>query len=178
MVPTTRRVWVGLTATAALLALSGCAAAVPMTAAPNAAAVECADVSVRLPGAIDELERRDTDAQATGAWGTPASVFLHCGVEVTGPSSLPCFTVRGIDWLRDDADAPTFTFTTYGREPAVRVVVDSTVSSGTAALVAVANAVGTIPADRQCTAAEDVLGTPGDVPADDEAPDNDAPDNG
>lgn len=159
MVPTTRRAWAGLAATAALLTLNGCAAAVPMTAAPDAAAAECADVTVRLPEAIDDLERRETDAQATGAWGAPASVFLHCGVEVPGPSTLPCFTVRGIDWLRDDADAPTFAFTTYGREPAVRVVVDSTASSGTAALVAVANAVGTIPADRQCTAAEDVLGT-------------------
>ncbi|WP_403023804.1 DUF3515 family protein [Salinibacterium sp. GXW1014] len=156
---TTRPARAAIAATALLLALTGCSAAVPMTAAPDAAAVECADVTVRLPAAIDELERRDTDAQATGAWGSPASVFLHCGVEQTGPSTLPCFTVRGIDWLRDDADAPTFVFTTYGREPAVRVTVDSTASSGTAALVAVANAVGTIPADRFCTAAEDVLGT-------------------
>lgn len=156
----TRLALAGATTAAALVALTGCAAIVPMTPAADAAAVECADVTVRLPEAIDELERRETDAQATGAWGTPASVFLHCGVEDTGPSTLPCFTVRGIDWLRDDADAPTFVFTTYGREPAVRVVVDSTVSSGTAALVAVANAVGTIPADRQCTAPEDVLGVP------------------
>ncbi|MCW4384900.1 DUF3515 domain-containing protein [Salinibacterium sp. SYSU T00001] len=149
-----------LAAAGTIAALSGCSPVVPMTAAPDATSVECADVTVRLPDAIDELERRETDAQSTAAWGSPAAVFFHCGVEVPGPSALPCFSVRGIDWLRDDADAPTFVFTTYGRDPAVRVVVDSTVSSGTSALVAMANAVGTVPAERECTAAEDVLGVP------------------
>jgi hypothetical protein len=150
-----------LAATAgALLLLSGCTAAVPMTAAPDAASADCAEVSVRLPDAIDDLERRDTDAQATGAWGSPSAVLLRCGVEVPGPSTLPCFTVRDIDWLRDDTDAPTFVFTTFGRDPAVEVVIDSTESSGTAALVALANAVGTLPAESACTTAEDVLGVP------------------
>lgn len=160
MITKTRRAWAIAAAPAALALLSGCAAAVPMTAAPDAASVDCAEISVRLPDAIDDLERRTTDAQATGAWGTPAAVLLRCGVPVPGPSTLPCFTVRGIDWLRDDTDAPTFVFTSYGRDPAVEVVIDSTESSGTAALVALANAVGSLPAERACTAAEDVLGVP------------------
>lgn len=131
-----------------------------MTAAPHATSVDCAEISVRLPDAIDDLERRETDAQATAAWGNPTSVLLRCGVEVPGPSTLPCFTVKGVDWLRDDSDAPTFVFTTYGRDPAVEVVIDSENSSGTSALVAVANAVGSIPAIGACTSPEDVLETP------------------
>ncbi|WP_233245459.1 DUF3515 family protein [Salinibacterium hongtaonis] len=148
-----------LTATAIAL-LTGCAGVVPMTAAPYATSVDCAEITVRLPDAINDLKLRETDAQATAAWGDPTAVLLRCGVEVPGPSTLPCFTVKGIDWLRDDADAPTFVFTTYGRDPAVEVVIDAEATSGTSALLAIANAVGSIPATGACTSPEDVLELP------------------
>ncbi|AWB90646.1 DUF3515 domain-containing protein [Salinibacterium hongtaonis] len=131
-----------------------------MTAAPYATSVDCAEITVRLPDAINDLKLRETDAQATAAWGDPTAVLLRCGVEVPGPSTLPCFTVKGIDWLRDDADAPTFVFTTYGRDPAVEVVIDAEATSGTSALLAIANAVGSIPATGACTSPEDVLELP------------------
>ncbi|TQL47574.1 uncharacterized protein DUF3515 [Homoserinimonas aerilata] len=130
-----------------------------MTAAVDAVNPDCAEIMVRIPTAIDELDKRETDAQATAAWGSPAAILLHCGVEVPGPSTLPCFTLKNVDWLRDDSDAPTYVFTTYGRDPAVRVTVDSDLASGTNALVALGNAVGSLPAQGACTAAEDVLGT-------------------
>lgn len=147
------------------LVLAACTPTVPLTPAPDAASAACAEIIVRLPDTIEELPQRETDAQATSAWGDPSAVLLRCGVEVPGPSTLPCFTVKGIDWLRDDTSAPTFVFTSYGRDPAVEVVVDAELTSGTSALVAIANAVGSLPAERRCVSAEDVFESP-EEPAD------------
>lgn len=156
-----------------LVVLTGCAPLVPLTAAPDAANPLCAEVIVRLPPSIEDAakqasegglsgawEERETDAQGTGAWGNPAAILLRCGVPVPGPSTQQCVTLKGIDWLRDDSNAPRFVFTTYGRDPAIEVVVDSSRASGTNALVALTNAVGSLRATRACTSPEDILGLP------------------
>lgn len=173
-----RRVLATALVPVALLVLAGCAPIVPLTAAPDAANPECAEVIVRLPAAIEDAAqqeagadpaglwlKRETNAQGTGAWGNPAAILLRCGVPVPGPSTLLCVTLQGIDWLRDDSEAPNYLFTTYGRDPAVEVVVDGDRASGTNALVALNNAVGSIPATRACTDPDDVLGVPEPEPA-------------
>lgn len=138
---------------AGVLALTGCAGTVAMQPAPSANAVGCADVTVRLPSSIggskdslgnpnsQPLNRRDTNAQATGAWGEPATVLLWCGVDSPGPSTLPCVTINGVDWVVDDAQAPNYRFTTFGREPSVSVVVDADKVSGSTAITDLSNAV-------------------------------------
>lgn len=134
-----------------LLLLAGCSPTVPLQPAADAASPACAEVSVRLPDAIDDLAVRQTNAQATGAWGEPASVILRCGVPAPSPTStLACVTVEGVDWLRDDSDAPNYVFTTYGRTPAVEVIVNSDAASGLDALTAVAPAVGRLPITGEC----------------------------
>lgn len=145
--------------TAAVAALTACAGPVGMEPAADATDPGCAEVIVRLPDTAADLERRETDAQGTGAWGDPAGVLLRCGVEPYGPTTLPCYNVDGVDWIRDDADDPTFVFTTYGRTPAVQVVVDADAASGTSALVDLGTAVAAIPQTSQCLNADDVLGT-------------------
>lgn len=147
---------------ALLLGVVACAPAVPFTVAQDATNPLCADVIVRLRTVpnIDDHARRETDAQATAAWGNPAAILLRCGVPVPGPSTLQCATVGGVDWLRDDSDAPNYIFTTYGRDPAVEVIVNGNEASGTEALKELSNAVGSIPATRACTNPDDVLGIP------------------
>lgn len=140
-----------------LALLTACTPVIPLDAAPDAANPDCAEIIVRLPEAIDDQPKRETNAQATGAWGSPAAILLRCGVEVPGPSALPCFTVKGVDWLRDSSEAPNYIFTTFGRDPAVEVIIDSELASSSA-LTALGNAVGTLVAQRECLAAEDVLG--------------------
>jgi len=143
-----------------LLVLTGCAQAVALDPADDAADPACAEVSVRLPELVSDLPSRETNAQATGAWGeTTSGVILRCGVPSPDPTAtLPCVTVDGIDWLRDDTDAPYFVFTTYGRSPAVEVVVDSETASARAALTDLSGAVGTLPSDGgECVALEDTL---------------------
>ncbi|MBC7723142.1 MAG: DUF3515 family protein [Burkholderiaceae bacterium] len=134
--------------------LAGCAVAVPMQPAADAVNPDCAEIIVRLPDAIDGHDQRETDAQATGAWGDPAVILLRCGVEVPGPSTQRCVSIDGIDWLVDDSDPDRGVFTTYGRDPAVQVVVDH-VTSDSNALNALSNAVGSAPVSGACTTSED-----------------------
>ena len=115
-------------ATAALaVVLAGCSPVVSMIpAAEFANDPECAAVTVRMPDAISSYALRQTDAQATAAWGDPTVVLSYCGVPVPEVSDLPCVEVpagSGIFWLREDVPAG-LAFTTYGRDPALRVVVD------------------------------------------------------
>jgi hypothetical protein len=121
---------------------------------------------VRLPEVVGELPLRETNAQGTGAWGSPTSaVLLRCGVDVPEPTStLPCVLVDDVYWLRDDADAPNYVFTTYGREPATEVVVNRDVISPGAALFELVNAVGASSETGACTEIEDSLGAPTPTP--------------
>ena len=150
---------VALTAIAALAVslLGACAQAVPLQPAADATNPDCAEIIVRLPDGIDGHAQRETNAQATGAWGEPAAIFLRCGVPVPGPSTLPCFTVKDVDWLRDSSEAPVYKFITFGRDPAVEVVIDGDRASSSA-LSALGNAVGSLPATKECLAAQDVFG--------------------
>lgn len=151
--------------TVALAVLTACSPIVTLSPAPDATNPDCADVIVRLPKSASGEVLRETNAQATAAWGNPASILLRCGVTVPGPSTLVCVTLRGVDWLYDPSGAPNYTFTTFGRDPATQVIVDGDRISGTNALVDLAAAVGSVPATRQCTNPDDVLGNASPSPA-------------
>jgi len=141
---------------AATVALTGCVAIVPLEPAADAVNPSCADLIVRLPTTVADQPDRETNAQATGAWGDPAVILLHCGVEVPGPTTLPCVNINGIDWIEDDSEAPLYRYTTFGRDPATELVVDSEKVSGSTVLVDLSGAVSTIPATGACVGAEDV----------------------
>ena len=125
-----------------------------MKPAPSANDPLCAEVSVRLPDTLDGKERRQTDAQATGAWGDPAAVLLTCGLEPPGPTTLPCSTVDGVDWIIEDLGDFRFRVTTFGRTPAVELYLDTNVDTGVSSAVvleSLASAVGRLPTDGACT---------------------------
>lgn len=143
--------------------LAGCASRVQVEAAPSAGDPLCASVVLALPDTLGDLPRLRTTSQASTAWGEKAHpVVLRCGVEVPGPTTDRCETAddgRGtaIDWLavpgeaREDGSAD-WTFTTYGRSPAVQVHVPAEVTStrSTSFLLELGPAIATIPADRHC----------------------------
>jgi hypothetical protein len=149
---------------AAAVVLTGCSAAVPMQPAADAVNPACADVIVHLPSTVADQPSRETNAQATGAWGDPAAVLLTCGVTVPGPTTLPCVNINGIDWIEDDSEAPNYRYTTYGRDPATEVYIDSELVSGSTTMVDLADAIGYIPATSQCLDAADVT-LPSETPA-------------
>ncbi len=148
-----------------LLVATACAApAVPVTVAPHATDPVCAEVVLATPDSLGEgLDRLDTTSQATTAWGEPtAAVVLRCGVEPLGPTTERCVTVEtadgtAVDWVvvaddpQDEAGSD-WTFTTYGRVPAVEVRVPAAVASArsTSFVDALGPAVSLATAERSC----------------------------
>lgn len=120
--------------------VASCSAAVPVTAAPNATDPVCAQIVLATPTTLgDGLDEVATTAQASRAWGTADDpVVLRCGVAVPGPTTQRCVAVDTrhgptVDWLvvPDEAGATTdtgWTFTTFGRTPAVEVHVPASVA--------------------------------------------------
>jgi hypothetical protein len=141
--------------------LAGCAPTVALTPAADATNPGCAQIIVRLPSTVASQPIRQTNAQATSAWGNPTSVLLRCGVTPPGPSSDLCYTVSGVDWLMNPKKAPVYVFTTYGRDPATEVVVDSNLTDGQGTIILdeLSNAVGSIKQTHKCLNREDVLGS-------------------
>jgi hypothetical protein len=164
------------TRTAAVLAtglvvagLSACAQTVSLEPAESAADPACADVIVSLPLVLpSDAENqgiRQTDAQATAAWGSPASVLLRCGIPPQQPTTERCVNVNGIDWVVDESDAPNYRYVTYGRVPTTEVVIDYDVVSGTSTLVDLGPAISKIPQTARCVGPEDALEVPTDAPS-------------
>ncbi len=148
-----------LTAVATAGLLAGCSPIVALKPAPHANDTGCADVIVRLPQTVENLPRRETDAQSTGAWGDPAVVLLRCGVTVPTASDLPCVSVDDQDWLRDDSNAPTYVYTSYGLTPAIAIVIDQTKLGAGPVLSDLSGIVAfTKPNGRKCLTVEDSLG--------------------
>lgn len=96
-----------------------------MQPAELAGDVSCADVMVRLPDSLAGASRVWTDAQATAAWGEPASILLTCGLPEQAPTELPCQSVGGVDWVIDESEAPRYRITSFGREPSVELYLDN-----------------------------------------------------
>ncbi|TCU84919.1 uncharacterized protein DUF3515 [Curtobacterium sp. PhB191] len=138
--------------------LTGCTNSVGMSAAPSANTAACAAAQVRLPATVDSTyDLRNTNAQSTAAWGDPEAALYHCGVAVPTVSDLPCFTLGSVDWIRDDR-GKQIVYTTFGRSPAVQVVVDTS-KTGSAVLQDIATAVSTLPEDgHKCLDPSDVQG--------------------
>ncbi len=137
-------------AIALTLSLSACSPTVSLEPAADANNPGCADVIVRLPDAVDGQERRSTNAQSTAAWGNPATVILRCGIAPVEISTLPCVTANGVDWIIDESAKPSFRFISFGRTPALEVIVDSENAVGVNALDSLAEAVKSIEPTKKC----------------------------
>jgi outer membrane murein-binding lipoprotein Lpp len=129
------------------LLLAGCTPTVSMNPAPQATSARCAGVIVRLPDTVGSAARRATDAQATAAWGLPASVTLTCGVTSPALATAQCTTILGVDWLLEEQridGADRQVLTTYGRSPGTQVVlIDPTQVSADTALNALSEPIAT-----------------------------------
>ncbi|WP_448072811.1 DUF3515 family protein [Georgenia yuyongxinii] len=169
------RALAALTAAALPGVLAGCGGS-PVDLPPGEAAAHptCGRVLQATPDTLGGLERRSTTAQATTAWGADPAVTLRCGVTPPGPTTDWCTSVEqpdgtAVDWIQlesDDEDFPaqargtqgSWTFVTYGRVPAIEVVVTVAHDTGqpTAYLVDLAAAAQVSPAERSCVGADDV----------------------
>ena len=141
-------------ALAATLALAGCSTTVSLQPAGDAGNPRCADVMVRLPDAVSTVDRVWTDAQSTASWGTPSAVILSCGVDVPGPSTLTCVTFQGVDWIIKPEKNDTYRATTFGRTPALQLLIDTKRVDSNAVLNSISTAASTLTKDAKCTSSE------------------------
>lgn len=147
-------------------ATAACAPRIGVEVADDAADPLCAEVVLAVPESLGEgLPQLGTTSQATTAWGEPgAAVTLRCGVEVPGPTTDLCQSVGTgsgtVDWLVVEDGEGTWTFTTYGRDPAVEVVVPPAVTANrsTSFIADLGPAVQSVPQTRQCLDVADVTG--------------------
>lgn len=123
MTPRRRRTW-GILACGVLLSAQGCAA-VEVAPAPGADSQGCIDVATSWPTAIDGHEEVTTrpDGPGVAAWGDPA-IIARCGVAPPGPTTLECIAVDSVDWIVQPL-SDGMAFTTFGRDPAMEVIVPS-----------------------------------------------------
>lgn len=143
--------------------------AVNIQPAPDATNPVCAKAMVAMPTTLGGLPQRETTAQATTAWGDPATVILKCGVELPStPVADPCQSVNGVDWILKPADEQqaqaseqtatgTWYAETYGREPAIQVTFEADSVSSSTVLAELSSAVEQLPQTKQCTNLEDTL---------------------
>lgn len=137
-------------ATAAVLLLRG--SPVEVTVPAGGTDPACADMAARLPDRLLDRERVDTSvtSPAVAAWGKPAIIW-RCGVTPPGPTTEQCVNVNGIDWVVDPLGDGTG-FVTYGRVPAVQVLVPRAYQPETFALTALSGAVDVVPqGEHRCT---------------------------
>jgi hypothetical protein len=120
--------------------------------APGGASPECREFVASLPSTLAGLGRRGADSAAAGvaAWGDPA-VVLRCGTGAIGPTTLPCVSIDGVDWVvvaqGDDGAARLATF---GRVPAVEVEVPGAYAPAPPVLTGLSDAVAALPTERAC----------------------------
>ena len=144
--------------------LGGCSTTVHMEPADDANNPACAEVTVGLKNtnSIADFDRRWTDAQATAAWGAPgddSAILLRCGVTVPGPTAeLQCVTLEGVDWLVDPSETPFVRLTTYGRDPAVQLFIDTGAVSSNDVISnrTLVGAITSVPADGRCTTPDEL----------------------
>lgn len=149
---------VGLVASALLAA---CGSSVELEPAPEASDPVCARVLINMPDELAGAKKRNTTTQASRAWGEPP-ITLRCGVEPPGPTTDRCVTAidasgESIDWVMREIGDPgveenTWHFTTYGRDPAIEVIVpvEYAGTDATGVLGTLGEYISQIPATREC----------------------------
>ncbi len=144
---------------AGLLVLSGCSPIANVQPADDAGNPLCAEMMVVLPPEISEQQKRQTNSQATAVWGDPAQLVLRCGVTPPPPSTDPCVSVNGVDWLAKEGEE-SWTLTTYGRTPATELVFDPNVIPSSTVLATLSSAASKIPSQRSCTTVSKTVDVP------------------
>lgn len=105
------------------LLLSGCSSAVEVAIPPAADHEACVAASAQWPDEVKGQGEDETDPSdpAVAAWGEPP-IIARCGMPPVGPTEDECVVVDGIDWVAEDLDDGT-RLTTFGRDPAIEVIV-------------------------------------------------------
>ena len=110
------------TAAASLVA---CSRDIPVTLPDGAHTAACTSLDSHWPRTVAGRESAavEPSSPSARAWGDPAIIAI-CGYAAPPPSTLECIAVDGVDWVVQPRSNGV-QFTTYGREPALDVLVPS-----------------------------------------------------
>ncbi|MBK8469948.1 MAG: DUF3515 family protein [Actinomycetales bacterium] len=134
----------------AVSALGGCAGdTVTVTLPDGAQRAACQALGPRWPDAVSGRPPTgmSVDSAAARAYGAPAIIAI-CGYPAPAPGLLECLDVDGVDWLvqrRSDG----VQFTTYGRDPAMDVLVPAAYAPEPLLLPAFSSAARSLPETGQ-----------------------------
>jgi len=105
-----------------VLLLAGCGP-VEVAEPELASAPACTRVAKHWPDTVADQERVETDPKgpAMHAWGDPP-IIARCGMPALGPTEQQCIDVSGVDWVAEELSDGT-RMTTFGRDPALEVIV-------------------------------------------------------
>jgi hypothetical protein len=110
------------------------------------------EAATRWPDTVSGQAPVETTAgsPAVVAWGDPP-VVARCGLAALPPTTQECLAVDGVDWVvRELSDGAAFT--TFGRDPAIEVLVPDAYAPEPLQLPAFADAARALPANgRTCT---------------------------
>lgn len=100
---------------------AGCSQAVEIGVPAFATQAPCPQLSWPQQAAGHDRVATTSDSAAVAAWGDPA-IVARCGVAAPPPTTLACLGVDDVDWIVEPLSDGT-RFTTYGRRPAMQVLV-------------------------------------------------------
>ncbi|MFE8973120.1 MULTISPECIES: DUF3515 family protein [Streptomyces] len=128
-----------------------------VTAAPHAGDAACKQLADRYPDRLGGQDLAFTDRPGVAVWGENA-IVLRCGVELPVPTLDPCATVDGVDWVfrEDRSKDGGKVVVTYGRDPAVEVVVSDDVAAVDDVLVDLSALVEPVKTYTKCINLDDV----------------------
>lgn len=104
---------------------TGCTSAVRAVPFDGADSRVCRELADRWPSTVADQPQREVaiESDTVAAWGDPP-IIARCGAPVPGPTTDQCHDVDGIDWVSTPLeDGAVVRFTTYGRDPAIEVLV-------------------------------------------------------
>lgn len=119
---------------------------------PQADDPACQAAGRLWPTEVAGHDPRDTDPASTAAsaWGDPP-VIARCGLPALGPTTDQCISIDGIDWVAQDLSDGT-RLTTFGRDPAIEVLVPEAVGQAPLVLPGFARAAEALPTNgRRCS---------------------------
>jgi hypothetical protein len=106
----------------AVIVLSGCSSSVEIEPTSQATSEVCRSVTSAWPDTAGGQARREVSSASAGAaYGDPA-IIARCGVPALAPTTDDCIEVDGMGWVAQKLSDGT-RFTTFGRDPALEVLV-------------------------------------------------------
>jgi Protein of unknown function (DUF3515) len=117
----------------------------------DAGSAVCRSAATHWPKTVGGRTLRATSSSsaAVRAWGDPP-IIARCGMPPIGPTTDTCLDVSGIDWVAHQL-TDGVRFTTYGRTPAIEILVPGVYQPEPLLLPAFTEAASAIPqGERRC----------------------------